>query len=210
MSTLKIRLRNIFLGVLSCLLVLGLYSPAFSHLVGTSPSLWASEVSEFSMGMELDSNLQSAESTLLAQGMPVNSIKTYMAMMSDENVVPIRPTTDAKGVVGAALSGNRLIVRGSFRNLSSPMRDYAMDPVDPPNPNITSAFHIHQGMPTENGPFQYALTVVMDETGMGGSAMGDFTLTPDQLTALDNGMLYVDLHTTANRGGELRAILMPL
>ncbi|MGG6237958.1 CHRD domain-containing protein [Nodosilinea sp. AN01ver1] len=163
----------------------------------------------FSAGAQLDANLVAATAPLLAQGASSSSIVTYVAMLSPQNVVPNLPVTDARGVVGAALAGDRLVVRGSFRELTSAMRDYGSDPVDPPNPNITSAFHIHRGSPSENGPFQYALEVTMDDTGRSGSAMGDYTLTPEQLQALQNGMLYLDLHTTRNRGGELRGILMP-
>ena len=117
--------------------------------------------------------------------------------------------TPARGAVGAVLSGNRLVVRGSFKMLTSDMRDYATDPVNPPNPSITSAFHIHQGTPMENGPFQYALDVTLDDTERSGSAMGEYTLTEEQMRALADNRLYVDIHTTENRGGELRGTLMP-
>jgi hypothetical protein len=33
-------------------------------------------------------------------------------------------------------------------------------------------------------------------------------LTDEQLAALDSNMLYVDVHTTWYRGGELRGVLM--
>jgi hypothetical protein len=163
----------------------------------------------FTVGEQIDANLAAAAAPLLAQQAADSSIVTYVAILSSQNVVPKSPTTSARGVVGAALSGNRLVVRGSFRDLTSAMRNYATDPVDPPNPNITSAFHVHRGSPRENGPFQYALEVTVDATGLGGSAMGDYTLTPEQLQALQSGMLYIDLHTTRNRTGELRGILMP-
>ena len=134
---------------------------------------------------------------------------TYVALMSEDNVVPADPKTFARGTVGAVVSGNRMIVRGSFKTLTSAPRDYATDPVNPPNNSITLAFHSHQGTPMESGPFQYALDVMLDETGRGGLAMGEYTLTSEQLQALADGRLYVDIHTTKNRGGELRGILMP-
>lgn len=165
--------------------------------------------SDVFLGEALNSNLQQAQSVLMAQGAASTSLMSYVAVMSEENVVPNSPDTLARGAVGAVLSDNRLIVRGSFKNLSSPMRSYESDPVSPPNPSITSAFHIHQGSPDENGPFQYALDVISDPMGREGSAAGEYTLTPEQLDALSNNRLYVDLHTTRNRGGELRAILMP-
>ncbi|HSM81749.1 MAG TPA: CHRD domain-containing protein [Nodosilinea sp.] len=172
---------------------------------------WAQSPDDgFALGEQIDANLAAAAAPLLAQGAADGSIVTYVAMLSGQNVVPNTPMTEARGVVGAALAGDRLVVRGSFRELSSAMRDYATDPVDPPNPNITSAFHVHRGSPSENGPFQYALEVTMNASGRGGSATGDYTLTPEQLQALQDGLLYIDLHTTRNRAGELRGILMPV
>lgn len=207
------RLNALALMVCSCLLVVGLYSPAFGNalakLGSATPDLQPTTSTGLTLGQTIDANLQAAESVLLAQGADTRAMKAYVAVMSDANVVPNAPMTNARGAVGAALVGDRLVVRASFGALTSALRDYATDPVDPPNPNITSAFHIHRGMPTENGPFQYALNVTLDESGLGGSAAGEYTLTPEQLTALDNMMLYVDLHTTRNRGGELRAVLMP-
>lgn len=205
-------IRPLLLGLLSCLLTIGLHTP----WLGTSIAANAAErsIAVITPGFSLDriaqANTAQAESVLLAQGAAKSDLKTYVAKMSAKETVPTRANSTAWGTVGAALAGNRLIVRGSFRDLSSPMRNYATDPVSPPNPNITSAFHIHRGMATENGPFQYALQVMADDTGLTGSAMGEYTLTAEQLDALNKGMLYVDLHTTKNRAGELRAVLMPL
>jgi hypothetical protein len=199
---------NCLLGALTCLFLVGVSSPAFSRVV-TPAAPAAVQSTSLPAALEaLATNLKSAESTLLAQGMTGNMM-SYGAILRPDNVVPTAPMSMARGAVGAVLSGNRLVVRGSFNNLSSGLRDYATDPVDPPNPNITSAFHIHRGMPSENGPFQYALQVMLNDSGMGGMAMGEYTLTDEQLQALNNGMLYVDVHTTRNRGGELRGILMP-
>ncbi|MGP1375255.1 MAG: CHRD domain-containing protein [Almyronema sp.] len=206
-------MRLLLLGTLSCLLLTGWLSPlwgkATAALSLASPPLAQQVEADLFLGQTLTTDLAAARTTLLAQSAsPL--LQSYVAVMSEANVVPDAPETMARGAVGAVLSAdNRLVVRGSFKNLSSPMRDYATDPVNPPNPNITSAFHIHQGNPTENGPFQYALDVMLDETGRGGSASGEYTLTPEQVQALAAGRLYVDIHTTQNRGGELRAILMP-
>lgn len=199
---------NFLLGAVACLFLIGVSSPSVAHIGARSSAAASHGQSASAALISLAAHLQAAESTLLAQGMQ-GSMMSYGAVLRDTNVVPDAPSTNARGAVGAVLSGNRLVVRGSFKNLSSSLRDYATDPVSPPNPNITSAFHIHRGMPTENGPFQYALQVVLDEGGMGGTAMGEYTLTPEQLQALENGMLYVDVHTTRNRGGELRGVLMP-
>lgn len=191
--------RHLIIGLATCTLLVSVCTPGFSKT--TAPS-------EFSLSTASQANLDAAKATLIAQG--ASRFTSYVALMDEDNVVPNSPKTDRpRGTVGAVLAGNRLVVRGSFKMLSSEMRDYATDPVNPPNTNITSAFHIHRGTPMENGPFQYALNVMTDDAGRSGSAMGEYTLTQEQLQALSDGQLYVDIHTTRNRGGELRGILMP-
>lgn len=203
--------RRMGLALCAGLLAVGLSTSAWAKVVGAYPGAASASVPEITqtLGQQVDANLAAARSTLLAQGMMPQPMMTYVAILSPQAVVPNAPRSDARGAVGAVLSGNRLVVRASFRELTSGLRNYQTDPVDPPNPNITSAFHIHRGSPMENGPFQYALEVMLNDTGMGGDARGEFTLTPEQVQALNNGMLYVDLHTTRNRGGELRGVLMP-
>ena len=110
-------------------------------------------------------------------------------------------------MLGAALIGDRLILCGSFYGLNSPLSDYATDPVAPPNPNITSAVHIHKGSANANAPFQYALQVQINADGVSGNVKGEYKLTDEQLQALNSGGLYVDIHTKSNRAGELRGIL---
>ncbi|MGB7086290.1 MAG: CHRD domain-containing protein [Phormidesmis sp.] len=212
--------RRFLQGSLTCLLVVALSATALSQLAVAVPTpfstdlslteTWGKSDSQSASDNQLDSTFQAAQAVRAAMSASKanGSIMSYVAVMSKHNVVPSSPMTNARGAAGAALVGNRLIVRGQFRNLSSDLRDYASDPVNPPNTNITSAFHIHQGAPTENGPFQYALDVMM-ESDQRGRAMGEYMLTPEQLQALADGKLYVGLHTTKNRGGELRGILVP-
>ncbi|GAB4146825.1 MAG: hypothetical protein Fur0046_24860 [Cyanobacteria bacterium J069] len=188
---------NFILGTVTCLSLLGLSTPSFAQAV----SNWISPATA-----NLTAEVRQAETVLLAQGMGTSSFKRYAATLSKGAVVGASPSGRATGFAGAVLSGDRLVVRGDFRNLTSPLRDYTVDPVDPPNPNITSGVHIHRGEPTANGPFQYALTVTLGDAGNGRFA-GEYTLTPEQLQALDSGNLYFDIHTTRNRAGELRGVL---
>ncbi len=212
-------LRNGVIAIATCLVVVALSSPMMGRAVAQPPltvpaavAPWTGATAalgdQFALGEQIDATLRAATTPLLAQGIN-EPIVTYVAMLNGQSIVPNAVNTSARGVVGAALSGNRLVLRSSFRELTSAPRDYATDPLDPPNPNITSAMHVHRGSPSENGPFQYALEVMLNANGRGGSAMGDYTLTTEQLQALQSGMLYIDLHTTRNRGGELRGILMP-
>lgn len=211
MSNPQKRVRHFLVTAWTCLLLVTLTAPAFSYISTMVPAQGRQAPADvqFASGSMLDTDLAAIQSELVAQGISSDSMMMYGAVLSPKNVVPDSPSVNARGAVGAVLVGDRLVVRGSFGNLSSPMRDYATDPVNPPNTNITSAFHIHQGDPVENGPFQYALDVMMNETGRGGDAQGEYTLTAEQIQALASGKLYSDIHTTMNRGGELRGILMP-
>ncbi len=213
---------NVVLGTIVCLGLIFTSTPQFkipaaavasqatdAQLFAPTPVVQAT-TSDLESTQRLITDVQEAEATLLAQGAGRSPIVRYAAILLKTNVVPTTPTTMATGVAGAALAGDRLVIRGDFGNLSSGLRDYATDPVSPPNPNITSAVHVHRGAPRENGPFQYALTVTLDSTGLGGRFAGEYTLTSEQLQALSNGMLYVDIHTKQNRVGELRGIFQLL
>lgn len=187
---------NLFLGVLTCVLVVFLSAPlTFSQGMGVpSPTIQGS-----------DAPLES----IMAGGMSGQATKRYSVNLSSSRVVPNAPSTKAMGMAEATLKGDRLMVRGRFNQLSSALRDYATDPTNPPNPKITSAVHIHRGEATENGPFQFALTVRMNGMSMGGQFNGEYKLSSEQLQALADGKLYIDIHTQQNRAGELRGYFQP-
>jgi hypothetical protein len=211
---------NFLLGAVTCVSLIGLsVAPSFSHSVSAwfgfnqgTTSLDTTQLAPVAspINQQLMADLREAESMLIAQSMSGSDLKRYAAILSGSSVVPTASSTTATGVAGAVLVGDRLVVRGDFGSLSSSLRDYATDPVNPPNPNITSAVHIHQGDATQNGPFQYALTVMLAESGLDGRFSGDYTLTSEQLQALSDGKLYVDIHTQKNRTGELRGIFQPI
>jgi hypothetical protein len=207
---------NFFLGAITCVLIVSFSIPSLSQITsilsvqsGNAQSFRTSPSGQLAQ-VQLMSNLQEAESVLMAQSTSGTFLQRYRAILSNNNVVGNAPSTSATGVAGAALVGDHLVVRGDFSRLSSELRDYTVDPVSPPNPNITSAVHIHRGEPTENGPFQYALTVTLRENQRSGRFAGDYTLTSEQLQALSDGKLYVDIHTKQQRAGELRGILRPI
>ena len=198
MNTQKQRL-YLILSAIACLVVVGISTfsqPVYSQQATLQTVQLASEV------------VHRAESDLIAQGMDSSALTRYVAVMTKDEVIPAA-SSNAFGAAGAVLMGDRLIVRGDFSNLSSLLRDYATDPLNPPNPKVTSGIHIHRGEPTANGPFQYALQVSPGGNGTQGRFMGEYTLTSEQLQALANGKLYVDIHTKQNRTGELRGIFKP-
>lgn len=229
---------NVLLGVSTCVLMVSFSSlswsqtpgllPDQSQVVASVPNAGSRSGIAQSFEQTLALHLQEAESVLLAQDTPAatpvtpaspttpattpvtpTTLQSFTAVMTNGAVIGMTPETRAFGAAGAVLVGNRLVVRGDFSNLTSPLRDYATDPVSPPNPNITSGVHIHQGDATRNGPFQYALRVEPNPSGLAGRFAGEYTLTPEQVEALSRGELYLDLHTQQNRAGELRGVLRP-
>jgi hypothetical protein len=68
-----------------------------------------------------------------------------------------------------------------------------------------TAAHIHMAAAGKNGPVIVPFTKDGDKFGPAAGAK----LTPEQMTAYKAGDLYVNVHSAANPGGEVRAQLKP-
>jgi Cu/Zn superoxide dismutase len=73
--------------------------------------------------------------------------------------------------------------------------------------NPTGA-HVHSpGVPGVDGPILFALTA---PAAVDGNIAGTSSpLTPADVKNLEKGLFYVNLHTTANPGGEIRGQILP-
>lgn len=124
----------------------------------------------------------------------------FEAQLSGSNEAP--PITSmASGAVTATLTGNELVVEGSFENLSSPI---AVD--------IAGGAHIHTAMAGTNGGVLFSLTINADGDNLGGSfeaTDNTFTLTEGQIDTLMMRGMYVNIHSENYGGGELRGQLQP-
>ena len=69
-----------------------------------------------------------------------------------------------------------------------------------------TAAHIHEGAADKNGPVIIPLTKGPDNTW---SAPAGAKLTDAQYNSFKAGNLYVNVHSAANKGGEIRAQLKP-
>lgn len=125
-----------------------------------------------------------------AQGSP----NFFNAQLSGDNVVPA-VETDASGYAVALLVGNTLHVGGSYSGLSTPIAS-----------QIRGGVHIHMAAPGENGPIVFELS---NTAGINGTFQGEFELNDEQMQALMDGTLYVQLHTEMHNPGELRGALTP-
>lgn len=123
-----------------------------------------------------------------------------MAFLTGANENP-SVMTPAIGGVAATLSGNTLTVSGSFSNLQGTIAT-----------EIQGGAHIHTGLAGRNGPIAFPLTLEIndDQTGAVLPAAGNvFTLSDEQVAALDMQMLYVNIHSEFERSGEIRGQLLP-
>jgi hypothetical protein len=108
----------------------------------------------------------------------------------------------ASGKVYAELKGNKLIVTGKFKNLSSPLQ-----PV-----GTVGAAHIHFGAPGTNGQVVFELTPTLKSDGRSGyfdACQNRFPITDEQKEAFRAGNYYVNIHTQTYPNGEIRAQLLP-
>jgi hypothetical protein len=104
-----------------------------------------------------------------------------------EEVPPVTTSASGTGNIAVAADG---AVSGSVKTTGM----------------IGTAAHIHQAAAGKNGP----VVVPLSKSGEGAwSVPAGSKLTPEQLKAYQAGELYVNVHTEANKGGEIRAQLKP-
>ena len=119
----------------------------------------------------------------------------YATFISGANETPANSSA-ATGNVTATLTGNTLVVGGSFAGLSA----------------AYTVSHLHLGAAGQNGPVQVALTPAVAADGRSGTveaAANTFTLTADQVEALAARRLYSHIHSAARPGGEIRGQVSP-
>lgn len=119
------------------------------------------------------------------------------AQLSGSNEAPAVNTT-ASGTATAKLDGSELTVTGGFNGLSSNL--YVVS---------GTSVHVHQGAAGTAGGIIFGLQVTSTDQ-RNGTFSGTRKLSSDELTAFKNGLLYVNVHTTANQGGEIRGQFVPV
>ena len=118
--------------------------------------------------------------------MSVQAQEVYRARLSP---MPTTPQSVAditgEGEVILTLNGNALSVEGNFSGISS----------------ATTMGHIHNGPPAQPGPVIHRLEVT---AALSGNISAELELTDEQVTALRNNELYVQIHSENTAPGELR------
>lgn len=90
-----------------------------------------------------------------------------------------------EGEVILTLNGNTLTVEGEFSGMSS----------------MATGAHLHNGPPAQPGPVVHTLEI---DQATSGSISATLELTAEQVAALRNNSLYVQVHSQNNAPGELR------
>ena len=132
--------------------------------------------------------------SLLAGELIAQQPKTFRARLSPVPIdVAMQATIAGSGSVTAVLSGSKLVVSGTFEGLRSP----------------ATIAQIHKGpVKGVRGPNIADLTVAKTEPASG-TLSGSIDLTPLQLTDLEKGRLYIQLHSEKAPDGNLWGWLLP-
>ena len=123
--------------------------------------------------------------------------EAFEADLAGSNEVP-PVETDASGSATALLNGTTVVVTGSFMGLES---DY----------NTSIGSHLHRGGADENGPVFQPLTPVLADDLRSGTWRAEdntYTLRQSLADSLRSGLVYVNVHSVDNPGGEVRGQLL--
>lgn len=130
--------------------------------------------------------LIAATLSLLLCSQILQAQEVYRARLSP---MPTTPATvndiTGEGEVILTLNGNTLTVEGSFEGMSSP----------------ATGAHMHNGPPAQPGPVVHTLNI---DQAPAGTISATLELTDDQVQALMDNALYIQVHSENNAPGELR------
>ncbi|MHB8536325.1 MAG: CHRD domain-containing protein [Sulfuricaulis sp.] len=113
--------------------------------------------------------------------------KVKVTLSGDQEVPPV--STSAKGS-GTIIVGANKSVKGSVKTSG----------VD------GKAAHIHEGAPGENGP---VIIPLKKKSAKVWSVPAGAKLTDEQYKSYKAGNLYINVHSAANKGGEIRGQIKP-
>jgi hypothetical protein len=133
-------------------------------------------------------------SSLFAQN---GDVEEYRAFLSGANEVSPVFTT-ASGLVTLQLDGTELAVTGSFEGLTAPLA-----------PIGGTGAHIHLGYAGQNGGVEVPLDPTLTDNDTAGTFNQTVTLTTEQADFLRARQMYINIHSEAYNGGELRGQILP-
>ncbi|AKI99843.1 CHRD domain-containing protein [Archangium gephyra] len=126
--------------------------------------------------------------------------KSYVATTQLSGANEATPvTTSATGIATATLDGKKLTITGTFSGLQSNLQVAT---------GTGSSAHVHQGAQGTSGPPILDLTITSTDQ-RNGSYTGTKDLSDDEQEAFKDGLLYINVHTVNNPGGEIRGQFIP-
>ncbi|HET9642735.1 MAG TPA: CHRD domain-containing protein [Burkholderiaceae bacterium] len=143
-----------------------------------------------SLDLHLDSGRSFAIRGLLMLALTGAAVAVYGAdlrLAGDQEVPPVKTTASGSGTINVANDGS---VTGSVTTTGM----------------TGTMAHIHAGGPGVNGPVIIPLTKSGDSMW---NVPPGAKLNAEQMARYKAGDLYVNVHTEANKGGEVRAQLKP-
>ncbi len=175
----------------------GTFNGAFTL---TDEETAAAEADGFYINLHTENN-QSGE--LRGQVIFLDDVQASLGLglpMSELFEVPPVEDTPAEGIVNAILTGDNLLIQGTFSDLSSDL--FSVGATDSEG-NLQSSVHLHEGLANSTGGIVRNFNVIDNGDGSG-SFFGSFSLSDDEVVAAESGNFYINLHTDNNPSGELR------
>ena len=126
--------------------------------------------------------------------------QTYESSLSGVTQIPSVVSTGT-GDVTYKVIGERLLLRGDFGDLTSPVDE-----------SIAGGAHIHAGRAGENGGIQIPLNVDLESSGQAGVLREDsneYVINSAIEGLMDNAALYLNIHTNRYPSGEIRGQVTP-
>ncbi|HEX4986088.1 MAG TPA: CHRD domain-containing protein [Burkholderiales bacterium] len=124
---------------------------------------------------------------LTAGAVPANAVTIHVTLSGDQEVPPVR----------TAASGEGSFSIGDDRSVSGSVTTKGVK---------GTMAHIHEAAPGQNGGVAVPLT---RKSGDEWTVPAGARLTDEQFEAFKAGNLYVNVHSDANKGGEIRGQLKP-
>ena len=125
--------------------------------------------------------------------------RVFDGLLLGDNEVPPVVSAASGTAIGVLRTDGMVTVSGSFSGLESELFDVG----------TVGPAHVHQGVAGTNGGVVFMLDVAANAALTAGRYGASTTFTADQVDDLLIGGFYVNVHTQANQGGEVRGQLFP-
>ena len=134
---------------------------------------------------------------------PASTVTTFRATLSGASEVPPLTGVTGTGTVTATLNGSTLTLTGTYSGLTgAPAQAHIHGPAAAGvNAGVLcNLYPVDSGAPAGTG--------TLSGSGAASNQCSSLTLTAQQISDLNANLWYVNVHTAANTGGEVRGQLI--